>query len=99
MEEHKREEWMTELPEIKGVNLGLGPRKFRTRAGPDFSDRSDWTDTPADRDRKKRERAIGIKPERQQEEPVPEKFSRKKEKSLLEIHQKKLHKKKKVGKF
>ena len=31
--------------------LGIGPRKFRTTAS-DLGDRSVWTDTPADRQRK-----------------------------------------------
>lgn len=43
---------MLELPPDKATNLGLGPRSFRKREGPDMKDRSDWTDTPADRRRK-----------------------------------------------
>lgn len=48
---------MTELPSAQAANLGLGPRKFRSREGPDMSDRarSGWTETPADRARKQRE--------------------------------------------
>lgn len=34
-----REEWMLELPDVKAAHLGLGPRQFRNRAGPDLSDR------------------------------------------------------------
>lgn len=34
-----RESWMTELPEAKAANFGLGPRQFRNRAAPDLSDR------------------------------------------------------------
>lgn len=34
-----REEWMLELPDVKAARLGLGPRQFRSRAGPDLSDR------------------------------------------------------------
>ncbi|XP_024937393.1 RNA-binding protein 25 isoform X2 [Cephus cinctus] len=52
----KREEWMMELPPAQAVNLGLGPRKFRIRPGPDMSDRSSWTDTPMDKARKQREK-------------------------------------------
>lgn len=37
--EPTREEWMTELPAAKVANFGLGPRQFRTKAGPDLSDR------------------------------------------------------------
>lgn len=49
---NKREEWMTELPPAQAANLGLGPRKFRLRDGPDMSDRSCWTDTPAQKAQK-----------------------------------------------
>ncbi len=49
----RREEWMTELPpEIKPS--GIGARKFRTTTF-DPGDRSVWTDTPADRERRARE--------------------------------------------
>lgn len=46
-----RESWMTELPpELK--NFGFGPRTFKRRADDKSGDRSIWTDTPADRERK-----------------------------------------------
>jgi hypothetical protein len=46
-----RESWMTELPpEMK--EFGLGPRTFKRRADDKSGDRSVWTDTPADRERK-----------------------------------------------
>lgn len=51
---------MTELPPVQGVALGLGPRKFKTRDGPDLSDRSSWSDTPADKMRKQQEK-VGLK--------------------------------------
>lgn len=42
---------MTELPpEMK--DFGLGPRTFKRRADDKSGDRSVWTDTPADRERK-----------------------------------------------
>lgn len=42
---------MTELPpEMK--DFGLGPRTFKRRADDRSGDRSVWTDTPADRERK-----------------------------------------------
>lgn len=42
---------MTELPpELQ--HIGLGARTFKKRSGPDNKDRSVWTDTPADRERK-----------------------------------------------
>lgn len=37
-----REEWMLELPDVKAAHLGLGPRQFRGRAGPDLTDRYGW---------------------------------------------------------
>jgi len=58
-EEVKRETWMTELPpELQ--HIGLGARTFKKKAGPEKGgDRSMWTDTPADRERKERERLEG----------------------------------------
>uniref|UniRef100_A0A8B9KT92 GPALPP motifs-containing protein 1 n=1 Tax=Astyanax mexicanus TaxID=7994 RepID=A0A8B9KT92_ASTMX len=51
----KRESWMTELPpELQ--HIGLGARTFKKRSGPENKDRSIWTDTPADRERKAKER-------------------------------------------
>uniref|UniRef100_I3J5F3 GPALPP motifs-containing protein 1 n=1 Tax=Oreochromis niloticus TaxID=8128 RepID=I3J5F3_ORENI len=48
-----RETWMTELPpELQ--HIGLGARTFKKRSGPEKADRSIWTDTPADRERKAR---------------------------------------------
>lgn len=48
-----REEWMTELPEIRGVaGLGLVARQFRAKERDEIGDRSGWTDTPDDRVRK-----------------------------------------------
>lgn len=53
-----RESWMTELPpELQ--HIGLGARTFKKKSGPEKSDRSIWTDTPADRERKARERLEG----------------------------------------
>uniref|UniRef100_A0A8C2D355 GPALPP motifs-containing protein 1 n=1 Tax=Cyprinus carpio TaxID=7962 RepID=A0A8C2D355_CYPCA len=50
-----RESWMTELPpELQHV--GLEARTFKKKSGPENKDRSVWTDTPADRERKARER-------------------------------------------
>lgn len=44
---------MTELPpELQ--HIGLGARTFKKRSGPENKDRSIWTDTPADRERKTR---------------------------------------------
>jgi hypothetical protein len=52
-EKLSRESWMMELPSNKlSMNLGLQARSFRAKAGPDLSDRSDWTDTPLDKEKK-----------------------------------------------
>ena len=52
-----RESWMTELPpEMK--DFGLGPRTFKRRADGKSGDRSVWTDTPADRERKAKVRGF-----------------------------------------
>lgn len=97
---NKREEWMTELPPAQAANLGLGPRKFRLRDGPDMSDRSCWTDTPAQKAQKQRDSKIKRLGEPDTEhvkefhrKDINEK--RKSEKSLLEMHQSKIAKKKK----
>lgn len=52
---NQREEWMTDLPPVQAANLGLGPRKFKLRDGPDISDRSCWTDTPAQKAQKQKD--------------------------------------------
>lgn len=97
---NKREEWMTELPPAQAANLGLGPRKFRLRDGPDMSDRSCWTDTPAQRARKQMD--LETKRFRESEKKHVNEChtketdkSGKREKSLLEMHQSKIAKKKK----
>nr|XP_029513473.1 GPALPP motifs-containing protein 1-like [Oncorhynchus nerka] len=64
-----RETWMTELPPTL-QHIGLGARTFKKRAGPESKDRSLWTDTPADRERKLRERLEGK--ESEETEPVPQ---------------------------
>lgn len=99
VDEKKREEWMTELPAVQTAHLGLVPRSFRSRPGPDMSDRSSWTDTPADRAKKQREKILMIGNTSKDKEPIEheiiEKPNKRKEKTLMEMHQKKLHKKKK----
>uniref|UniRef100_A0A1Y9HAR3 DUF3752 domain-containing protein n=1 Tax=Anopheles farauti TaxID=69004 RepID=A0A1Y9HAR3_9DIPT len=54
-----REDWMLELPDIRKISdMGLGARQFRTREKPEIGDRSVWTDTPADRERKKKSGSV-----------------------------------------
>ncbi|XP_026546992.1 GPALPP motifs-containing protein 1 isoform X2 [Notechis scutatus] len=57
----KRESWMIDLPpELK--NFGFGPRTFKRRANDNSGDRSIWTDTPADKEKKAKEQQEGRKP-------------------------------------
>ncbi|KAG7199475.1 hypothetical protein KM043_014098 [Ampulex compressa] len=100
---NKREEWMIELPPAQANNFGLGPRKFRSKEGPDMSDRSCWTDTPAKIAKKQRKAEeakmmnleVSHKVSMKEHSKSESGKSRKREKSLLEIHQSKLQKKKK----
>lgn len=101
-----RETWMTELPpELQ--HIGLGARTFKKRSGPENKDRSIWTDTPADRERKARERLEGKKTGEAKDDKVPqvsrrdiemaEKVSKynesKRGESLMNLHSKKLKEK------
>lgn len=97
-----RESWMTELPpELK--DFGLGPRTFKRRADDRSGDRSVWTDTPADRERKAKEtqearKSFGKKDEEHilsgREKRLAEQVSSynesKRSESLMDIHHKKL---------
>ncbi|CAM4486380.1 unnamed protein product [Leuciscus chuanchicus] len=101
-----RESWMTELPpELQHV--GLEARTFKKRSGPENKDRSIWTDTPAERERKARERqeakekgetAKDDGPRLPQKElEMAEKVSKynesKRGESLISLHTKKMKKK------
>ncbi|KAK7913175.1 hypothetical protein WMY93_013386 [Mugilogobius chulae] len=101
-----RESWMTELPpELQ--HIGLGARTFKKRSGPEKSDRSIWTDTPADRERKARERLEGKNKEEKDKDVAPElpikdiemaeKVSKyndsKRAESLMSLHSKKMKEK------
>nr|XP_037842653.1 GPALPP motifs-containing protein 1 isoform X3 [Chlorocebus sabaeus] len=97
-----RESWMTELPpEMK--DFGLGPRTFKRRADDTSGDRSIWTDTPADRERKAKEtqeakKSSGKKDEehilsgrdKRLAEQVSSYNESKRSESLMDIHHKKL---------
>ncbi|XP_067352213.1 GPALPP motifs-containing protein 1 [Channa argus] len=66
-----RETWMTELPpELQ--HIGLGARTFKKRSGPENKDRSIWTDTPAERERKARERLEGKKKDEVEKDNIPQ---------------------------
>ncbi|XP_074768897.1 GPALPP motifs-containing protein 1 isoform X2 [Athene noctua] len=97
-----RESWMTELPpELK--SFGFGPRTFKKRADDKPGDRSIWTDTPADRERKAKEREEAKKStskdneefvlsgrDKRLVEQVTSYNESKRSESLMDIHQKKL---------
>ncbi|KAF7667919.1 hypothetical protein LDENG_00041460 [Lucifuga dentata] len=101
-----RESWMTELPpELQ--HIGLGARTFKKRSGPENNDRSIWTDTPADRERKARERLEAKKKGETEKDCVPQmsrkdvdiakKVSKynesKRAESLMSLHTKKMKEK------
>lgn len=100
---------MLELPPEKAANLGLGARQFRKREGPDMSKRSEWTDTPLDKQRKTQEpqtvdvpdieilKQAAIQKRDNQMEVLAETSEKRKPYSLLEMHQEKLKKEKKVN--
>jgi hypothetical protein len=106
----QREEWMIELPKVRMVtDLGLGARQFRTGNQPDFSDRTSWTKTPNDgaqksrneaedhkRSTEKRRHDEAIAKRDAEQEAVARKHKKmhKRDKSLLELHEKKLKKEK-----
>ncbi|XP_015666558.1 GPALPP motifs-containing protein 1 [Protobothrops mucrosquamatus] len=100
--EAKRESWMVDLPpELKG--FGLGPRTFKRRANDASGDRSIWTDTPADREKKAKEQQEAKKPvskdsaescfserDRRLAEQLSSYNDTQRSESLLDIHRKKL---------
>ncbi|RXM97547.1 lipopolysaccharide specific response-7 protein [Acipenser ruthenus] len=104
-----RETWMTELPPVL-QHIGLGARTFKKRAGPESKDRSLWTETPADKERKIRERLEGketSEPDKEEDVHVSERDRRlaeqvsihnesKRSESLINMHSKKLKKKAKA---
>ncbi|XP_059619669.1 GPALPP motifs-containing protein 1 [Phlebotomus argentipes] len=106
-EVQSREEWMTELPEVRKLShMGIGPRQFRQKEGPDFSDRSSWTDTPQGKAEKSKSKegpssTVIFEQKRVKEhDKAMEKLKKKHEKehkrkkSLLEMHQEARKKKK-----
>lgn len=116
-----RDEWMLELPEVRGVvtDMGLTARQFRKKERAEIGDRSGWTETPSDRDRKRRTHGQPSQPseeevraaqkaearqvynerrDREQEEMARKHKKRtKRDESLLDQHQKKLKKEKRVS--
>lgn len=105
----EREEWMTELPELRKVtDLGLKARQFRAKEHDEIKDRSGWTETPHDRAEKSKNKspthddlveqrnrkAEKIYRDRRdaEQEALAKKHKKKRDQSLLEIHQKSLKK-------
>uniref|UniRef100_A0A8C6XAG6 GPALPP motifs-containing protein 1 n=1 Tax=Naja naja TaxID=35670 RepID=A0A8C6XAG6_NAJNA len=98
----KRESWMIDLPpELK--NFGFGPRTFKRRANDNSGDRSIWTDTPADREKKAKEQQEERKPiskddaeafpserDKRLAEQISSYNDSERSESLLDIHRKKL---------
>ncbi|XP_074658341.1 uncharacterized protein LOC141911252 [Tubulanus polymorphus] len=107
----KRESWMTELPsDHLSVGLGLVSRQFSTKSSSSKnSDRSGWTDTPADRERKAREGHVSRVDNKHDDQKqrskardaeisqqVDDYNNLKRKESLVDMHQKKLKKAKKA---
>jgi len=109
--EVKRETWMLELPEDKANKFGLGARQFsRKGVSEKVKDRSEWTDSPEEKARKLAMGIVGVEEEeekvdfdmvvsKQRDETmkkVAEELQKKRgNESLMDIHDKKLKKKKK----
>ncbi|XP_065055691.1 GPALPP motifs-containing protein 1-like isoform X4 [Rhopilema esculentum] len=68
----KREQWMTELPPELGANIGIVARTFKKKTlNSTEGDRSVWTDTPADRQRKLKEKLDKKEKVTKEEAPAP----------------------------
>ncbi|XP_076253946.1 uncharacterized protein LOC143192467 isoform X2 [Rhynchophorus ferrugineus] len=97
-----RETWMLELPAAKAAHFGLGPRQFRSKEGPDLTDRSSWTDIPNAKGKVKKP-SVSLQQEaanrelrkRDKEQDLLVKKHKKRDKSLVEMHQEKLNQQKK----
>jgi len=101
---------MTELPPELGANIGIVARTFKKRTlNTSESDRSVWTDTPQDRERKSRDQILkksvpecAVEPvERQRDlemkKKVEEHNTQYRSASLMEMHQEERKKKKGDG--
>ena len=96
----EREEWMLELPPEKSNLFGLGPRQF-SKKEKNLGDRSVWTETPNDRNKNKKpkisdkeviEARVASMRDSEIDKALSEYSAGKSKESLLELHQKKLHK-------
>jgi len=106
--EVKRESWMLELPEEKANRFGLGARQFSRKGVTERGgDKSAWTDTPADKERKllhgddggdKPDESVDVAARMRDEkmEKVSKELKHKRgADSLMDMHEKKLKKEKK----
>lgn len=95
----EREEWMLELPEVHSERLGFTARSFHKSTGPDFSDRSVWTNGPQSTSKRAKEldeatilkrklEAEAVEKRNEEQKNLVESYKRKHNigKSLLEIH-------------
>eukprot|EP00040_Diaphanoeca_grandis_P023875 m.130453 g.130453 ORF g.130453 m.130453 type:complete len:352 (-) comp29480_c0_seq1:37-1092(-) len=105
-----RDTWMTELPDLLRKDFGTEARTFRKRAAVVDADVSIWTDTPAEREKKRLQKAQGIAVDVAEINPAAQALADRDRKidamlqkqnkkhrseSLLELHQKKKAKKEK----
>jgi len=106
-----RESWMLELPEEKANRFGLGARQFsRKGVSERGGDRSAWTDSPADKERKLRQgdvvepdefdnQSAAVRLRDENMERVSNDLKKKRgTDSLMDAHEKKLKKEKKEEK-
>merc|ERR1719411_1304124 len=106
-----RESWMLELPEEKASRFGLGARQFsRKGVSERGGDKSAWTDSPADKERKLRQgdvvepdefdnQSAAVRLRDENMERVSNDLKKKRgTDSLMEAHEKKLKKEKKEEK-
>jgi len=108
-EEIKRESWMLELPDAKAKSFGLGPRTFLKKGKAELGDRSAWTDTPEEREKRARgeiedqdgdttQHLINKARDEAMGKVADDLKKKRGTDSLLEKHEKKLKKKKKKEK-
>lgn len=95
----KREAWMTELPDLVRKNFGMVARGFRQDAGPTGEGRSEWTETPADKEKRRLEAREGKRSDEECSKKKKKKKKHKHESDREEVIQKEVKKynKKKRG--
>ena len=95
----EREAWMTELPDLVRKNFGLVARGFRKDAGPSGEGRTEWTETPADREKRRQEAAArGRKREEAHDDDDSDEGSSKKKKKKSKRHKREKEREEKIRK-